>query len=488
MNFNLNQKFMKKLFIISFASMALFSCTKAEKIQVETSAPAEDGVITVKMPSTKTYLGEEVNGEILVLWEEGDFIRVYEGGQSAVYKLKEGAGDSVATFEYCDDGSFVPSRMTKVEYPATYNASSLTWQIYRADSFDKRVGLLRWEGDANLGDPIVLDHANSLVCVRIAGTEEIAIDRIKITLTSSGNSTDYNIQPKNGANEVVPVHLGTNPVSFYIVTEPKSNASASLVLFHNGSTSAYSTFTSTKNRDYKAGEINRFSMPIFRKLNIVGDACDWGWTINETDGKFTVKDATTYTWTGNLSNKHIKLNAGDNALQIRWDTVNQPTAPAEITTWKSRIFLNGKIDCEDKSFKIADAGRYTVEYNALTGDVTLFYLGMRSDAALVKDGLYMYGAFGWAITDARAMQTEDDDTYTLTADLAKGKTFKFLTKSGAWYPSFVKSSIAGNENKLLYRGSNNSPAADKSWTIPSDGNYTVTARISDLSISIVKND
>ena len=222
----------------------------------------------------------------------------------------------------------------------------------------------------------------------------------------------------------------------------------------------------------------------------IGETFAWAWKLSDAE-EFSSSDQKTWTWTGDVNKGGFKimLSNTDWSKGYNWNkAADDNTAPTgDVTEWTA--FLRDETVSKDNDdyFKFPKDGNYTVTFDLEALKVTIKYNGKRTDwkpdTNYDMDGLYMYGPWGWGKTDDKPMTTKDNDTYTFEGNLKKGDTFKLRCKNGQWWPGFIPDPSDSSKMEYHKDGGN----GDGNWTIDEDGHYTVTAVVSTLSISIVRN-
>lgn len=186
----------------------------------------------------------------------------------------------------------------------------------------------------------------------------------------------------------------------------------------------------------------------------------------------------------------IMLSRTDWSKGYNWNkAADNDTAPeGDVTEWTAFLRDENVSKDNDDYFKFPKEGNYTVTFVPESLKVTIKYNGKRSDwkpdTNYDMDGMYLYGpTWGWGLADVQAMTTTDNDTYIYKGNIKKGDGFKIMCKKGKWWPAFVPD--AADASKMAYHKSKDE--GDAYWGIAEDGYYTVTAVLSTLEISIVRN-
>lgn len=221
----------------------------------------------------------------------------------------------------------------------------------------------------------------------------------------------------------------------------------------------------------------------------IGEPFAWAWTLSDAE-EFSLVDQKTWTWTGDVNKGGFKimLSNTDWSKGYNWNKAADGDKPiGDVTEWTA--FLRDETVSKDNDdyFEFPKEGNYTVTFDLEALKVTIKYNGKRTDwkpaTNYDMDGLYMYGPWGWGQTDDKPMTTKDNDTYTFEGNLKKGDTFKLRCKNGQWWPAFLPDPSDSSKMEYHKDGDN----GDNQWSIDEDGHYTVTAVVSTLSISIVRN-
>ena len=219
-NGNREDVFMKAKFV-SLAAAALMCAGCAESVVENPSSVTGGGDIIVRAsvldgPDTKTAFGEESDGVMSAVWSEGDRIVVKDNSsqpaKSAVYVLKEGAGESSGIFTF-EEGDALSS-MTDVVYPASAadDASIPAEQTYTEGSYDPEAAVLKWHSDTpeSVGGVINLENTASIICIRLKGNETVASVTVDLTPAAGGEALTYTLVSENG------VTLSDEEIPFYI--------------------------------------------------------------------------------------------------------------------------------------------------------------------------------------------------------------------------------------------------------------------------------
>ena len=206
---------------VSLAAAALMCAGCAESVVENPSSVTGGGDIIVRAsvldgPDTKTAFGEESDGVMSAVWSEGDRIVVKDNSsqpaKSAVYVLKEGAGESSGIFTF-EEGDALSS-MTDVVYPASAadDASIPAEQTYTEGSYDPEAAVLKWHSDTpeSVGGAINLENTASIICIRLKGNETVASVAVDLTPAAGGEALTYTLVSENG------VTLSDEEIPFYI--------------------------------------------------------------------------------------------------------------------------------------------------------------------------------------------------------------------------------------------------------------------------------
>lgn len=229
--------------------------------------------------------------------------------------------------------------------------------------------------------------------------------------------------------------------------------------------------------------------PVVNHYYGIGEPFAWAWKLADAE-EFTTSDQKTYAWSGdaNAGGFKIMLSNTDWSKGYNWDKAKdngvEPTGDEPV--WSAFLRDETVSKENDDYFKFPKDGSYTVTFDSEALTVTVKYNGKRSDwkpdTNYDMDGMYMYGPWGWGLADVKAMTTTDNDSYVYEGELKKGDLFKFMCKSGKWWPAFVPDSE--DKSKMVYHKT--ADEGDGSWLIDEDGQYRVTAVISELSVTIEK--
>ncbi len=229
--------------------------------------------------------------------------------------------------------------------------------------------------------------------------------------------------------------------------------------------------------------------PVVNHYYGIGEPFAWAWKLADAE-EFTTSDQKTYVWSGdaNAGGFKIMLSNTDWSKGYNWDKAKdngvEPTGDEPV--WSAFLRDETVSKENDDYFKFPKDGSYTVTFDSEALTVTVKYNGKRSDwkpdTNYDMDGMYMYGPWGWGLADVKAMTTTDNDSYVYEGELKKGDLFKFMCKSGKWWPAFVPDSE--DKSKMVYHKT--ADEGDGSWLIDEDGQYRVTAVISELSVTIEK--
>lgn len=223
----------------------------------------------------------------------------------------------------------------------------------------------------------------------------------------------------------------------------------------------------------------------------IGEPFAWAWTLSDAE-EFSSVDQKTWTWTGDVKAGGFKimLSRTDWSKGYNWNkAADNDTAPeGDVTEWTAFLRDENVSKDNDDYFKFPKEGNYTVTFVPESLKVTIKYNGKRSDwkpdTNYDMDGMYLYGpTWGWGLADVQAMTTTDNDTYIYKGNIKKGDGFKIMCKKDKWWPAFVPN--AADASKMAYHKSKDE--GDAYWGIAEDGYYTVTAVLSTLEISIVRN-
>lgn len=222
----------------------------------------------------------------------------------------------------------------------------------------------------------------------------------------------------------------------------------------------------------------------------IGETFAWAWKLGDAE-EFSSDDQKVWTWTGDVVKGGFKimLSNTDWSKGYNWDkTADGGEEPSgDETTWTAFLRDENVSKDNDDYFKFSKDGNYTVTFDLAALKVTVKYNGKRSDwkpdTNYDMDGMYLYGAWGWSISDAKAMSTTDNDTYTYEGNIKKDDLFNIMCKSGKWWPRFVRDE--GDASKMVYHKSEGEGTSY--WKITDeDGWYRITATVSTLEISITR--
>ncbi len=221
----------------------------------------------------------------------------------------------------------------------------------------------------------------------------------------------------------------------------------------------------------------------------IGEPFAWAWKLESAE-EFTTSDHKTFTWSGDANAGGFKIMLSNTKWDkgYNWDKAkdNNTEPTGDETVWSAFLRDENVSKDNDDYFKFPKDGSYTVTFDSEALTVTVKYNGKRSDwkpdTNYDMDGMYMYGPWGWGLSDVKAMTTTDNDNYVYEGELKKGDLFKFMCKSGKWWPAFVPDS--DDKTKMVYHKT--ADEGDGSWQIDEDGQYRITAVISELSVAIEK--
>lgn len=206
----------KSLFIVALAAIALLSCAKEQNDPQ--NQPVKPGMVrlqvTASSETTKTTLGEDVDGIRTISWVKNDAIKVIYGSQSTDYTIAYAANDGLTT-------TFT------VDVPAT---TTTLYAVYPADAFESIEN-----GAISVQVPAFQDgdfaSANIAVARSSASNPSFAFKNVcgyvltdisdesihKVTLTAAGQTL----------SGTVPVSISeSGELSFGEISNPSPSASA----------------------------------------------------------------------------------------------------------------------------------------------------------------------------------------------------------------------------------------------------------------------
>jgi hypothetical protein len=224
----------------------------------------------------------------------------------------------------------------------------------------------------------------------------------------------------------------------------------------------------------------KVALPSGLRLFIVGDATTFGWTNDPAPAfpaarEFARLDETT--WGGIM---YLKGSGAYKLLETQgnWDTQFHMVDGGTAATGS---FVQ---ENKDPGFPSpATAGWYKVILDFQSGKYTV--TAVSND---LPQELYMTGdatAAGWTNTPPVSQQFTrlNSSEYTITATLAPGKAYKFLSMQNQWQPQFGGSSATGGTLGANY-GSGNDP--DAIPTPAAAGSYTIKVNFVNNTYSVTQ--
>ncbi|MCR5003093.1 MAG: SusF/SusE family outer membrane protein [Bacteroidales bacterium] len=209
-----------------------------------------------------------------------------------------------------------------------------------------------------------------------------------------------------------------------------------------------------------------------QSLYLVGPATGNGWYMPTEKYALTATSYTTYTYSA-------RMLAGEFKLLRNTDSWN-PAYTAAGTEDNTNMLYGADTDYK---FVIDRTAVWT-----LSVDTEALTISYSYDDSTVEDytSLWMIGSAtsgGWSNSesDLTSMTDMGNNVFTWTGDLVAGE-FKFMTVPGHWSYCYGVSST--DSDKLVY---NLEAGTDNKITVATDGNYTVTADLSNLTWTLTEN-
>ena len=177
---------MRKFMNIFAAALIMLAVASCEKNEVLPDNNSEGKIVTLKASinngGTKTSLGGEKGSDdkYPVLWSEGDAIAVIQGSNVYKFTLKDGAGETSATFQSESANSFDPSQPYNAFYPFSYVSKENsvfkytipTTQTYAENSFASG-SVPMVATSSNLNDELEFTSLSGALKLQLKGTKSI---------------------------------------------------------------------------------------------------------------------------------------------------------------------------------------------------------------------------------------------------------------------------------------------------------------------------
>ncbi|MCR5003090.1 MAG: fimbrillin family protein, partial [Bacteroidales bacterium] len=325
---------MKKLSFISAASLGLCtvffafafaSCSKdsQEPEQTENEETPEVKMVTVSFvanapassDAATTSTKSAVADDGTFAWESGDSVSVYVSGCSdssndKFYKFTTTDSGSSAKFtgSIPEDGTISGYAVYPYDASHSYDGSNLIVNIPSAVSSTKWGPLMFADLSAST---VTFQHLASLVKVSYSN---IPVGTDGFVLTSEDNNvsglfsvdvTNNALTASSGNGTSVTYNFDatteTTSKDFYVAVPAGSHA-IGVSLTASGSTVTNSAKTASSSSTYTVGKIKllpNIVVPAFTELHVIGEAPEWTWTIDNTNGPMT-NTTQVFTWPGAL--------------------------------------------------------------------------------------------------------------------------------------------------------------------------------------------
>lgn len=215
---------------------------------------------------------------------------------------------------------------------------------------------------------------------------------------------------------------------------------------------------------------------VVNELYVLGSATKSGWSLDAMES-FT-KDGDIFTWEGELKDE------GEFRFPMQKDWW-----PCLMVAEDGTTLVKGNSDNDKITYNVDKHAIYKVVCDVKQMKVTITYI---KDVEAPKfPTVYMCGdatPYGWTASMSDESQLKPVDAskpnvLSWTGALTSSGTFKFLTTND-WIPSYNRDATASEYWTLVYRESYDQP--DEQFKVDTDGNYTVTVDVENVTISCTK--
>ena len=427
----------------------------------------EDDAIAVNVSYTDEG-GNQTNGfykfEIKEISAENDNEAVFEGRIPA-----SGTVTGFAVYPY-DRGHLYADGKLTVNFPTEISESNHLPMMYAKIE----------------GENLQFQHLSSMLKVTY---RYVPYDTDSFTLTSDAVAGLYDVDLESGVLTAsaqvtdkiqVPFTASVNMTEekSFFVPVPAGERNISVSLSRGETLVPFSEFSSKSAREYVSGHITLLPTitVALSELFIVGASEDlYSWSTKKMKPMEKVGDHK-FTWTGDIFN-------GD---RFRF--------PLEQNFYPAIYKIDGKPQFafenmgNNYDWTVDQNGNYTVTVDAtnlddIKVDVNFNYTAY-PDQYLFITGQTVIMKHSNSAEDWMWMAQVEPGVFEWDGHLSDnvGTDFKFLTKSGSWYPSYNKDENADDDWTMIYRPDSNVP--DKKFEITEgDGIYKVTANLNTMKVS-----
>lgn len=207
----------------------------------------------------------------------------------------------------------------------------------------------------------------------------------------------------------------------------------------------------------------------------IGNGTPYGWSQDKTVAMD--KSGSTFTWTGHLyANAEFKFLLQNDGNW--WPGIVNKTDDAY--KYEPKI---GFSDSEDKKFKVAKEGKYTITIDAANTNALKMDVEFIDDdiQALVVDHLYILGGAtktGWSLDDMEEFE-KNGNVFTWEGSLTEGGEFRFPMQRD-WWPCLM----IAMDGKTLVKGVSDDEKTG--YAVDETAIYKIVCDVDNMSVSIAK--
>lgn len=207
----------------------------------------------------------------------------------------------------------------------------------------------------------------------------------------------------------------------------------------------------------------------------IGNGTPYGWSQDKTVAMD--KSGSTFTWTGHLyANAEFKFLLQNDGNW--WPGIVNKTDDAY--KYEPKIAFS---DSEDKKFKVAKEGKYTITIDAANTNALKMDVEFIDDdiQALVVDHLYILGGAtktGWSLDDMEEFE-KNGNVFTWEGSLTEGGEFRFPMQRD-WWPCLM----IAMDGKTLVKGVSDDEKTG--YAVDETAIYKIVCDVDNMSVSIAK--
>lgn len=172
------------------------------------------------------------------------------------------------------------------------------------------------------------------------------------------------------------------------------------------------------------------------------------------------------------------------AEEFLFPTQSTAIWPALMISSDGSQIIYGSSESQKVSYSVATHGIYHIEINAADIDNLSYKLTLVKEIRDIKP-IYLVGAFdwGWDLSRAESMTSEDGTVYTWTGFIWGNADFKFLCQNDAWVPGYNRDANSEDYWSVVSRSSDGDP--DVQFQVPANGTYTLVLNLETMKLKAI---